>query len=264
VRAVDCTPMGINPYGTVVPDSDTFEEEREVNRKGIGRDQHLRDAALELQVAAERYKFGYQHEWCGVPIIRLPDDIVLLQEIVWHTRPSFIVETGIARGGSLVLSSSLMSLAGLTPRVLGLDISIYPHAQMALDGAPFANHIETWEGDSSSDEAVARTKAFIDATEDLGPGLLILDSDHTHKHVIAELRALAPLLPAGSLLLVADTLVEELPPGHYPNRPWDKGNNPMTAVKEFLRGSLDYQMSERWARRGLMTEFRDGVIEKIA
>ena len=229
----------------------------------MGGDAGLRLAALELQSRAEAYSFGYQQEWCGVPVIRLPDDIVILQEIIWHSRPRFIVETGVARGGSLVLSASLMAMAQVPPRVLGLDIQILEHARRALAESPFAPSIDIWEGDSVGEEAKICVESFIRETKGTGPGLLVLDSDHSHAHVLEELRNHTPALPVGSLVLVADTLIEEFPPGHYPDRPWDQGNNPLTAVRAFLAEDSDYRVSEKWCRRGLLTEFRDGIIERF-
>ena len=229
----------------------------------MGQDESLRLAALYLQSRAETYSYGYQQEWCGVPVIRLPDDIVALQEIVWQTRPRFIIETGVARGGSLVLSASLMAMAQVPPRVLGIDIQILEHARRAISDSPFAPYIDIWEGDSAGDAAKDRVMRFIRETEGTGLGLLVLDSDHSHAHVLEELRKHAPLLPIGSLVLVADTLIEESPPGHYPDRPWDQGSSPMTAVRAFLTESSDYGLSKMWCRRGLLTEFRDGVIERF-
>lgn len=254
--------MESNVYGTEIPRDDVFRTNRLNDQKAMGDDAGLRLSALELQSRAEMYSFGYQQEWCGVPIIRLPDDIVVFQEVVWHLRPRFIVETGVARGGSLILSASLMAITQIPPRVLGLDIQILEHAREALNNSPFAPYIESWEGDSVGDAAKARVETFINETEGIGPGLLVLDSDHSHAHVLGELRNHAHSLPIGSLVLVADTLIEEFPPGHYPDRPWDKGNNPLTAVKEFLSENADYRLSKKWSRRGLITEFRDGVLER--
>lgn len=234
--------METNAYGSEVPDDAQFSSMRARNREQMGRDRALRETALALQGRAEAYAYGYQQEWCGVPVIRLPDDIVVLQEIVWQLKPRWVIETGVARGGGLVLSASLMAMAQIQPRVLGIDIQILPHAHTSVTGSPFAAAIRLWEGDSAGVEARDVARQFI---QDCGgdAGLLVLDSNHTHEHVSAELESLWNLLPIGSLILVADTLIEELPAGHYPDRPWDKGNNPMTAVKEFLDANADFRLS---------------------
>lgn len=256
--------MESNTYGSAILEDTQFRAHRETMRMSMGEDASLRSAALELQIKAERYEFGYQQEWCGVPVIRLPDDIVILQEIIWHLRPAFIIETGVARGGSLVLSASLMSISGCSPRVLGLDIQILGHTRRSLRESPFGDAITTWEGDSASASAAQVVEKFILDTQEEGPGLLVLDSDHSHNHVLGELRELAQLLPLGSLVLVADTLIEEMPTGHYPDRPWDKGNNPLTATTEFLDENRAFVRSTRWSRRGLITEFRDGILERVS
>ena len=161
----------------------------------------------------------------------------------------------------MLLDASLMRLCGQEPAVLGLDIAIFPHTRSALADHPAATGIELVECDSTSVEAVAAAERFLSGAE---RAVLVLDSNHTHDHVLAELRALAPLLPVGSFVLVADTLIEEFPAGHYENRPWDKGNNPLTAVRAFAAERADFEIEQGWSRRGLVTEFRDGVLVRTA
>jgi len=247
-------------YDQSVPDADEFRSIREKWRTELGADELLRGHAIELVVESNKHNFGYQWEWCGVPIIRHPDDIVLQQEIMWNLKPSRVVETGVARGGSLVLSASLMSMIGIAPRVLGLDIQILPHAHGSLKRWTDEGSIELFEGDSTSDAAVNRVKAFLN---DIGePCLLILDSNHSHEHVLRELNSLAPLLPVGSIVIVADTIVEEMPDNYYPNRPWGRGNNPYTAAQRFLELGGNFEMDLRWARRSLLGECRDGILRR--
>jgi len=255
--------MKSNAYGGKIPDDAEFRARRKENLAAMAQDQTLREASLALQAGAEAYGYGYQQQWCGVPVIRVPDDIVVLQEIIWEIRPSCVVETGIARGGSLILSASLMAMAQLRPRVLGLDIQLLNHARAAIDSSPFASDIAVWEGDSAGADAKSRVEDFVARSPEGTAALLILDSDHSHDHVLGELRAHARALPLGSLILVADTLIEEFPAGHYPDRPWDKGNNPKSAVDEFLQADSDFSLSSQWSRRGLLTEFRDGIIERV-
>lgn len=252
--------MTENEWHTDVPGADDFARQRDRWRAGLGADDELRRAAVDLQVAADRHSYTYTWEWLGVPIIRVPDDIVVLQELVWSLRPDRIVETGVARGGSLLLNASLQLLAGLTPRVLGIDILILEHTHRALVGHPMAQGIELLESGSTDEEAVQRTTEFLAGSS---AALLVLDSNHTHDHVLDELRSLAPLLPVGSYVVVADTLIEEFPAGHYADRPWDRGNNPLTAVRAFLAENDDFELDERWSRRALMSEFRDGVLRKV-
>jgi len=248
-------------YSHDIPDGSEFSRTRNLWRTAMGNSQELRDIAIELTVSSNEFQYGYQWEWCGVPIIRHPDDIVLQQEIMWSLKPTRVIETGVARGGSLVLSSSLMEIAGNRSKVLGIDIQIFPHATEALKPWTVGGRIELLESDSTSSIAKKAVKEFLGDNET--PALLILDSNHTHEHVLNELEALAPMLPAGSTVIVADTIVEEMPEDYYPNRPWGHGNNPLTAVKKFLKLNSEFQLDLRWTRRSLMGECRDGILIKV-
>jgi cephalosporin hydroxylase len=244
-------------HGTPVPGADAFAAERDAWRRELADDEGIRADAVALQVGAEAHRYTYQREWAGVPIIRLPDDIVVFQELVWEYRPQRIIETGIARGGSLLLDAAMQRMAGLEPSVLGIDIAIYPHTRELLKGHPLSAGIQMLESDSTVGTAVDAARDFLGDAE---RALLVLDSNHTHDHVLAELRALAPLLPVGSYVLVADTIVEEFPAGHYQDRPWDRGNNPMTAARAFVAERDDFELDRDWSRRALVTEFRDGIL----
>ena len=247
-------------HDSVVPAADEFAGARAGWRETLGADDALRQRAVDLQEAADTHHYTYTWEWLGVPIIRLPDDVMVLQELFWAYRPQRVVETGVARGGSMLLDTSLMVLTGEEPAVLGIDLKIFQHTHDALDAHPMAKGVELLESDSTVAAAGDRTQAFLGDAE---RAVLILDSNHTHDHVLAELRLLAPLLPVGGLVLVADTLVEEFPAGFYPDRPWDKGNNPLTAVRAFLEENADFEAAPDWSRRALVTEFRDGIIRRV-
>jgi len=249
-------------YEQEIPNGSEFQRARELWRKKMADDEELRNKAVEMILESNKHNFGYQWEWCGVPIIRHPDDIVLQQEIMWNLRPARVVETGVARGGSLVLSSSLMAMTGAQPRVLGLDIQILPHAVESLTKWTSDGSIELLECDSTSNQAVANVKEFFDGVTE--PCLLILDSNHSHDHVFRELMALAPLLPVGSSVIVADTIVEEMPQGYYHNRPWGKGDNPYTATQDFLVSHPNFEIDLRWSRRSLLGECRDGILTRRA
>ena len=248
----------------MIPDDRAFRRLREDWRNSLASDEVLRRQAVDLQLNADTHQYTYLREWCGVPVIRLPDDIVVLQEIIFSEKPDAVIEVGIARGGGLVLNASLMQMSGLVPRVLGVDIAIHRHTRTAIEGSRFARSIEMWEGDSTSEAAQQKVAAFVQETSSTEPKhLLILDSNHTEEHVLRELQLLANLLPVNSLVLVADTLIEEFPHGHYQNRSWDVGNNPMTAVNKFLELNLDFSRETLLGRRALISEFRDGIIRKV-
>jgi cephalosporin hydroxylase len=247
-------------YSNEIPGSEVFSAQRLKWRTNLAKSESLRKQAVELTIASDEYKYGYQWEWCGVPIIRHPDDVVLQQEIMWAMKPSKVIETGVARGGSVVLSSSLLDLASKGGAVLGLDIQILPHTFEALDPWTSSEKIILKECDTSTKNAAEIVKEFIG--KELSPVLLILDSNHAHDHVLAELITLTPLLPSSSVVMVADTIIEEMPSDYYPNRPWGKGDNPLTAVNEFLKSNLNFSRDENWSRRSLMGEFHDGILRK--
>ena len=247
-------------YDQSVPGANEFQSTREKWRTELGADELLRSHAIGLVVESNKHNYGYQWEWCGVPIIRHPDDIVLQQEIMWNLKPTRVIETGVARGGSLVLSASLMSMIGIVPRVLGLDIQILPHAHSSLKRWIDEGSVELFEGDSTSDAAISRVESFLNAVSE--PCLLILDSNHSHEHVLRELNSLAHLLPIGSIVIVADTIVEEMPENYYTNRPWGKGNNPYTAAHRFLELNGSFEMDLEWSRRSLLGECRDGILRR--
>ena len=249
-------------YSHDIPNDSEFSRVRSHWRTTMGSSEELRNKAIELTVISNEFQYGYQWEWCGVPIIRHPDDIVLQQEIMWSLKPTHVIETGVARGGSLTLSSSLMEIAGHKSKVLGIDIQILPHAIEALKPWTIDGRIELLESDSTSSIAINATKEFLGNNQT--PSLLVLDSNHGHEHVLNELQALAPIFPIGSIVIVADTIVEEMPEDYYPNRPWGRGNNPLTAVKEFLDLNSDFQMDQRWSRRSLMGECRDGILIRVS
>jgi cephalosporin hydroxylase len=247
-------------YDQGIPNAEEFQNARDKWRNNLGSDDALRNKAIQLIVESSRHNYGYQWEWCGVSIIKHPDDIVLQQEIIWDLKPARVIETGVARGGSLVLSASLMTIAGKAPKVLGLDIQILPHAYQALNQWLDDGSIELFEGDSTSNESINRVKSFLNQVTE--PCLLILDSNHSHQHVLKELLLLTPLLPIESVVIVADTIVEEMPENHYPNRPWGRGNNPSSAIRQFLELSGDFMLDTRWARRSLLGECRDGILRR--
>lgn len=180
------------------------------------------------------YEYSYHFRWMGRPIIQYPQDILAVQQIIWETRPDLIIETGIAHGGSLVLSASMLEMLGGDGRVVGIDIDIREHNRVALEAHPMAKRIEMIEGSSVDVDVVARVKEIAADHERV---MVMLDSMHTHDHVLHELRAYAPLVTKGCFLIVFDTIIERMPPDAFPDRPWGRGDNPATAVEAFLETS---------------------------
>ena len=178
------------------------------------------------------YKYTYNFSWMGLPIIQFPQDIVAMQEMIWQIRPDLIVETGIAHGGSLVFYASMLELLGGDGLVVGVDVDIRPHNRETIEKHPMSGRIRMIEGSSVDPGVVQQVRDLASGRQRV---LVTLDSMHSHEHVIKELNLYSPLVPKGSYLVVFDTAIEELPPGTFTGRPWDKGDNPYTAVQQFLR-----------------------------
>lgn len=224
-----------------------FQQECRENIARMGRDEVLRTLSLDWNIRTAAYKYTYNFAVLGRPIIQLPQDMVALQELIWAVKPDLIIETGIAHGGSLILSASMLALidyceaveagalldpAATKRRVLGIDIDIRAHNRAAIEQHPLSHRIDMLQGSSIAPEVIAQVHAIAGRHERI---MVLLDSNHTHEHVLAELEAYAPLTSAGSYCVVFDTVVEDLPKEMFPDRPWGPGDNPKTAVWEYLR-----------------------------
>ncbi len=203
-------------------------------------------------------QYSYNFSWMGRPIIQYPQDMIAMQEILWTVRPDLIVETGIAHGGSLVYYASLCELIG-NGEILGIDIDIRAHNRRAIEEHPMFRRISLLQG-SSVDPAIVQQVTARAAGKRV---LVVLDSNHTHDHVLAELEAYASLVSIGSYCVVFDTVVEDLPAGQYPDRPWGVGNNPKTAVHEFLGRDDRFEIDRDIEARIQITVAPDGYLRRI-
>lgn len=223
-----------------------FQAENSATIAAYAQDQAWQEQSKSWLDLAFRNRYMYHFEWLGRPIIQLPADLMALQEVVWQTKPDLIIEAGIAHGGSLVLNASILALLELSDaqvqqqqldpnrpkrQVLGIDIDIRAHNRAAIEAHPMAPWITMIEG-SSIDPAVIRQ--VHDTARNYERVLVVLDSNHTHDHVLSELEAYAPLTTRDSYCLVFDTIIEELPDEIFSNRPWSKGNSPQTAIADYL------------------------------
>ena len=248
-----------------------FNEEVYLNILGLAADNKLQAHSREWINQIALHKYTYNFKWMGRPIIQLPQDIVAMQELVWQVKPDLIIETGIAHGGSLNLSASMLALidyceaaaAGKTldpkasrRRVLGVDIDIRAHNRAAIEAHRLAHKIEMIQGSSIAAEIIAQVHEYANGYERI---LVCLDSNHTHEHVLSELEAYAPLVSQDSYCVVFDTIIEDMPDDMFPDRPWGKGNNPKTAVREYL-GRL--KKEGRIAADGALLHFEiDKILE---
>lgn len=206
------------------------------------------------------YRYAYNFSWLGRPIIQYPQDIVALQEIVWRTRPRLIVETGVAHGGLTVFFASLLELLGGDGLVIGVDVEIRPPNRRAIEAHPLARRISLIEGSSIDPGVVAQVAQ---AAKSRTPVMVVLDSNHTHEHVRSELASYAPVVTAGSYLVVLDTVVELMDEKAFPDRPWGRGDNPMTAVRQFLEADDRFTADTAIDEKLLITVAPGGYLRRV-
>ncbi len=236
-----------------------FETSKRSKALAMGGDAALKAKAIDLFKVSDQYDWSYQWNWLGVPIIQIPPDIVATQEIIWETRPQFIIETGVARGGSLIFYASILQLIG-DGRVIGIDIDIRDHNRHAVEAHPMSTRIDLIQGSSIDPELVGGVAERVRGAERV---MVILDSNHTHQHVLDELRLYAPLVSKGQFLIVADTVVEDIPAQAHRRRPWGPGNNPGTAVKAFLKESDDFEVDPFFNAKLLVTSSHGGYLRRV-
>ncbi|RMD04338.1 cephalosporin hydroxylase [Clostridium autoethanogenum] len=237
-----------------------FKEERTNDIKQMNKDKELKKKSLEWMIHADKYKYSYNFSWLGRPIIKYPGDIVATQEIIWETKPDLIIETGIAHGGSLILSASILELLG-NGEVLGIDIDIRKHNRKEIENHPLYKRITMLEGSSIDSNIFEKVKKIAEGKKKI---MVFLDSNHTHDHVLKELNLYADLVTVGSYLVLPDTFIEYFPKGYYSqNRPWDVGNNPMTALKEFMKENDNFVVDHGINDKILITEAFDSYLKKV-
>lgn len=236
----------------------TFDEEVIQRTKELRENRALKADASKFMQASIAARYSYNFRWLGRPIVQYPQDMVAMQELLWEVRPDLVIETGIAHGGSLVYYASICELMG-HGQVLGIDIDIREHNRKAIETHPMAKRIRMLEGSSTAPDIIRQVKAIAAGKK----CLVALDSNHTHEHVLAELQAYAPLASVGSYCVIFDTIVEDLPAGQYPDRPWDVGNNPKTAVHEYLQQDDSFAIDHDIEARLQITVAPDGYLRRV-
>ncbi|MCK4347435.1 MAG: cephalosporin hydroxylase family protein [Thermoplasmatales archaeon] len=225
-----------------------------------GQNKQLRSISNDFVKLTGKYKYTYNFSWLGRPIIQFPQDMIAMQEIVWQVRPDLIIETGIAHGGSLIFSASMLELLGNNGQVLGIDIDIREHNRKAIEAHPMFRRIDMIEGSSIDEKIVRQVYDFAKNKKQI---LVVLDSMHTHDHVLKELEFYSPLVTKGSYLVVFDTIIEDMPEDFFPDRPWGKGNNPKTAVYEYLKSTDCFEIDKTIEHKLLITAAPDGFLRRI-
>lgn len=216
------------------------------NIQSMTNDKKLHDLTSSWFQRTLLHNYSYNFSYMGRPIIQYPQDMVLMQELILNLKPDLVIETGIAHGGSIVMSAATLALVDyceavengtvLDPKnpkrkVLGIDIDIREHNKKEILSNPMISRIDMIEGSSVSEEIIEEVYKYAKPHKNI---LIFLDSNHTHQHVLDELRAYAPLVSKDSYCVVYDTIVEDLPEDQFPNRPWGKGDNPKTALFQYL------------------------------
>ncbi len=236
-----------------------FFEEVAENIRGLGDDKDVQALSRIWVREIARHRYAYNFTWMGRPIIQFPQDMVAMQEIIWSTRPDVVIETGVAHGGSLVYYASLLELLGGDRCVIGVDIEVRSHNRREIESHPMSHRIHLVEGSSVSDEVVAQVRGLASGRR----AMVVLDSNHTHDHVLRELNLYAQFVSLGCYIVVFDTLIEDMPADLVGDRPWGPGNNPKTAVWEFLRHSRRFEIDRSIEHKLLITVAPDGWLKCV-
>ncbi len=235
-----------------------FQKRVERNVKLMSSDHELKRKSIDWMVHADKYKYTYNYRWMGIPIIKFPNDILALQEIIWKVKPDIIVETGIAHGGSIIFSATMMELIGNQGLVIGVDIDIRKHNRVEIEKSKFYKSIKMIEGSSVSKKIIKKIKTFIKKDSKV---MVFLDSNHTYSHVKKEIELYSKLVTKNSYLVVEDSFPEFFPKKHF--KKVDIGNNPMIAIKEFLKKTKKFKIDKKLNDKLSITESFDGYLKKI-
>ncbi len=237
-----------------------FEKANKEKIAEMQKSERVKSLTRDWFVHVSKHEYSYHFTWLGRPIIQFPQDIVAMQEIIWQTRPDLIIETGIARGGSLIFYASMLELLGGSGQVLGIDVDIRQHNRLEIEKHPMFKRITMIQGSSVDRFVVQQVYDFAKGEKRI---LVVLDSNHTYEHVLKELQLYSPLVDEGSYLVVFDTVIEDMPEDSFPDRPWGKGNNPKTAVREFLKTNDRFEIDKEIENKLLITVAPDGFLKCV-
>jgi cephalosporin hydroxylase len=243
-----------------------YVEEIKTRIKSYKSDTTVQSFKISALNLINRNEYAYNFRWLGRPIIQLPQDTVTFQELIWDAKPDCIIETGIAHGGSLIFSASMLSILDAcdlvkSPIVIGIDIDIRKHNRHAIESHPLNKYVRMFESSSTDPAVYQQIKEIVGAKKSV---MVFLDSNHTHSHVLEELRLYSQLVTLGGYCVVLDTGIEDIDPlAVAENRPWCKGNSPKSALKEFLASNNDFVIDEFYEEKALVTSFSDGIIKRV-
>ncbi|MFV1975931.1 MAG: cephalosporin hydroxylase family protein [Candidatus Scalindua sp.] len=237
-----------------------FEKEIKGNIDALGKDSGLKRLSYDWFVNACKHNYCYNFSWLGIPFIQCTQDIIALQEIIWAIKPDMILETGVARGGTSIFFASMLELIGQEGEVVAVDIDIRKHNREKISSHPMSRRIRLLEGSSVEDSI---SEKVYEIAAEKSSILVCLDSNHTHKHVLRELELYAPLVTVGSYCVVFDTGIEDFPEEMYTECPWGKGNNPKTAIREYMNKTDDFILDREMENKLLVTGAKDGYMKRI-
>jgi cephalosporin hydroxylase len=237
-----------------------FENKKKENIEKLSKDERMTEVNKQWVIQAAKYNYSYNFSWMGRPIIAFPTDMIAMQEIIWSVKPDLIIETGIAHGGSIVYYASLLELIGEEGKVLGIDIDIRAHNKKLINEHPMMKRIYMIEGSSVDNNICTQVKDFAKNYKKI---MVCLDSNHTHEHVLRELELYSQLVTKDSYLVVFDTSIEDYEIDSISERSWGKGNNPKTAVWEFLKHNDSFVIDKQIENKLLITVCADGFLKKI-
>ena len=243
-------------------DSKQFKREVDTYIKMQGKDIALHEMSTRWLEQVGKYKYSYMFSWLGRPIIQFPQDIIAMQELIWEIKPDLIIETGVARGGSVIFYASMLELLGNGGKVIGIDIDIREHNRREIESHPMYKNVHLIEGSSTCDEIVQSVIDYIklNKCENI---LVALDSNHTHEHVLHELRLYSPFVKKDGYIVVFDTVIEDLPNDYYHDKPWNKYDNPKTAVWAFLEENDRFEIDKKMNAKLLISVALDGYLKCV-
>lgn len=237
-----------------------FKKEVQENIEKMNNDKDMKHITQKWFEKSAELKYSYNFSWLGIPIIQYPQDIIAMQELIWKVKPDLIIETGIAHGGSIIFYASMLELLGGDRKVLGIDIDIREHNRREIENHPMFKRIEMIQGSSIDDKVTEKVK---NRAKKYNKILVVLDSNHTHDHVLKELQVYETLVKEGSYIVVSDTAVENMPDEYSKDRPWDSRNNPKTAVWEFLENNKRFEIDKLVEDKILITVSPSGYLKCI-
>lgn len=237
-----------------------FDELLVSSAEGMSQDKDLKKKAMEVLVEADKHRWIHQTKWFGQAILNLPQDMFAIQEIIYRTRPKFIIETGVAWGGSLLFYSTLMEVLG-GEKIIGIDLYMPPDLKERLNSyGKLSSRLALIEGSSVDESTVERVRSITGGSKEV---MLILDSYHTHEHVLKELRLYSPFVGKGFYIVCGDTVVEDIPEQTHRTRPWGPGDNPKTALRQFLLENDRFIVDKKTENKLLFTCNPDGYVQCV-